>query len=355
MRLLITGICGFAGSVIAATFQSRKDGLSICGIDNLMRPGSEINRLKLKRAGIQVIHGDVRQASDFESLPDVDWVIDAAANPSVLAGVDGRSSSRQLIEHNLCGTLNILEYCHTRKAGLILLSSSRVYSIAALNAVPIRSRNSRFDFEDGSACPPGVSALGVQESFSTRPPISLYGSTKLASEIMALEYSEAFGFPIWINRCGILTGAGQMGTAEQGVFSYWLHAHARRLPLRFIGYQGCGHQLRDAFHPEDLAILLQAQVEYSGRPPDSRILNVGGGRENCMSLAELTAWCNERFGVHLVTPDPAQRRFDVPWLIMDSAPARQLFSWSPRKSLQQILTEIAAHAEANPDWLERTQ
>ena len=354
MRLLITGICGFAGSVIAATFQSRKEGVSICGLDNLMRPGSETNRLKLKRAGIRVIHGDVRQASDFETLPDVDWVIDAAANPSVMAGVDGRSSSRQLVEHNLCGTLNILEYCRARSAGLILVSSSRVYSIAELNAIPVRSCNSRFDFDDNAPCPPGVSALGVQEGFSTSPPISLYGSTKLASEIMALEYAEVFGFPIWINRCGILTGAGQMGTAEQGVFSYWLHAHARKAPLRFIGYEGSGRQLRDAFHPEDLAILLEAQMEYSGRP-GSRIFNVSGGRENCMSLAELTAWCNERFGAHPVTPDPAPRRFDVPWLIMDSARARQAFSWSPRKSLQQILTEIAAHAEANPDWLERTQ
>jgi CDP-paratose 2-epimerase len=354
MRLLITGICGFAGSLIAETFQSRKEGVTICGMDNLIRPGSEENRLKLKRAGILVIHGDVRQPSDFESLPGVDWVIDAAANPSLLAGVDGRSSSRQLVEHNVHGTLNILEYCRARNAGLILLSSSRVYSIAELNAIPVKAHNARFDFDDSAPCPQGVSALGVQESFSTSPPISLYGSTKLASEVMALEYSEAFGFPVWIDRCGILTGAGQMGTAEQGIFSYWLHAHARKLPLSFIGYQGCGHQLRDALHPEDLATLLEAQMEYSGTP-DRRVFNVGGGRENGMSLAELAAWCNERFSAHSVTPDPAPRRFDVPWLVMDSTRARQLFSWSPRKPLRQILTEIAAHAEANPDWLDRTQ
>jgi CDP-paratose 2-epimerase len=354
MRLLITGICGFAGSVIATTLLSRKEGVSICGLDNLMRPGSETNRLKLKRAGIQIIHGDVRQPSDFETLPDVDWVIDAAANPSVLAGVDGRSSSRQLIEHNLSGTLNILEYCRARKAGLILLSTSRVYSIAELNAVPLKQHNSRFDFDDSVACPPGVSAVGLKEGFSTRSPISLYGSTKLASEIMAQEYSETFGFPIWINRCGVLTGAGQMGTAEQGVFSYWLHTYARKLPLRFIGYQGTGHQVRDAFHPEDLAILLEAQMEYSGIPV-SRLFNVGGGSDNCMSLAELTAWCRDRFGPHSVTADAAPRRFDVPWVIMDGTCARQIFSWTPRKSLRQILTEIAIHVDANPDWLEKTR
>src|SRR5260221_2506548 len=134
----------------------------------------------------------------WNRCPAVDWVIDAAANPSLLAGVDGRSSSRQLVEHNLRGTLNTLEYCRAGNAGLILLSSSRVYSIAELNAIPVRDHNARFDFDDSAPCPPGVSALGVQESLSTSPPISLYGSTKLASEIMALEYSEAFGFPVWI-------------------------------------------------------------------------------------------------------------------------------------------------------------
>jgi CDP-paratose 2-epimerase len=353
MKLLITGICGFAGSVIAATFQASKEGVSIWGLDNLMRPGSEMNRLKLKRAGIQVIHGDIRQPSDLETLPAVDWVIDAAANPSVLAGVDGRTSSRQLIEHNLHGTLNILEYCRREKAGLILLSSSRVYSIAALNAVPVKLRGARFDFDESAACPAGVTRSGVQEGFSTSSPISLYGSTKLASETMALEYSEAFGFPLWINRCGILTGAGQMGTAEQGVFSYWLHAHAGRLPLRFIGYDGTGHQVRDAFHPQDLALLLEAQMQYSGKP-ESRLFNVGGGSENSLSLAELTAWCDDRFGAHSVAPDPSPRRFDIPWLVMDSSRAGKLFGWAPRKPLMQNLEEIAVHAENNPNWLEST-
>ncbi len=55
----------------------------------------------------------------------------------------------------------------------------------------------------------------------------MYGSTKLASEIVALEYGEAFGFPVWINRCGVLAGAGQFGTPDQGIFSYWINAHLR--------------------------------------------------------------------------------------------------------------------------------
>src|SRR3979411_2155079 len=122
MKILITGICGFVGSRLAVSLSNWLEGVEIFGIDNLMRPGSEDNRTALREKGIQVVHGDLRMRSDVEAAPACNWVIDAAANPSVLAGVDGRSSPRQLSEHNLAGTLNILEYCRETTAGLILLS-----------------------------------------------------------------------------------------------------------------------------------------------------------------------------------------------------------------------------------------
>ena len=143
-----------------------------------------------------VLHGDLRMRSDLEMLPPCDWVIDAAANPSVLAGIDGRSSTRQLSEHNLSGTLNLLEYCRTHKAGLILLSTSRVYSIDALANLPMLEQNGGFQLNDAASLPAGVSRQGITEAFSTQQPISLYGATKLASEIMAIEYGSACGFPV---------------------------------------------------------------------------------------------------------------------------------------------------------------
>ena len=352
VKILVTGICGFVGSVIAMTLRQRND-ISICGLDNLSRQGSETNRLKLKGAGIKVMHGDIRLESDFEALPDVDWVIDAAANPSVMAGIDGRTSSRQLIQHNLQGTINILEYCRSRKAGLILLSTSRVYSIVELHSIPLKVNGAAFEFDETVSCPPGVTRAGVQEEFSKAPPLSLYGSTKLASELLALEYADAFRFPLWINRCGVLAGAGQLGTAEQGIFSYWLHAHAGRCPLRFVGYEGRGYQVRDAFHPEDLALLVETQMTHSGEI-DERIFNVGGGCENSMSLAQLTFWCDNRFGKHVIDAELTPRQFDIPWLVMDSTRVQRKFSWAPRKNLLAILEEIAIYATENPDWLQLT-
>src|SRR5438132_9217531 len=101
MNIFITGICGFVGSELALWLAEHTGNVRIAGIDNFIRPGSETKRPRLQEAGVAVKHGDMRCASDLEAIGDVDWVIDAAAQPSVLVGVDGRTSSRQAVEHNL--------------------------------------------------------------------------------------------------------------------------------------------------------------------------------------------------------------------------------------------------------------
>jgi len=351
MKLLITGICGFVGSTLAMTWLEQEPGLTLYGLDNFSRPGSEANRKRLQRLGVKLIHGDLRLSSDLETLPAVDWVIDAAANPSVLAGVDGHASSRQVMEHNLLATLNVLEYCKRSGAGLILLSSSRVYSIAPLSHLAVELHGQAFRPIVGQTFPAGLGPLGISETFSTTPPISLYGSGKLASEIMALEYGPAFDFPVWINRCGILAGAGQFGRADQGIFAYWINAWLRRLPLTYIGFGGSGHQVRDCLHPRDLLPLLRKQTADRSTTGE-RIFNLGGGPANAISLAELSAWCGERFGVRPVGRELDDRRFDLPWLVMDSARAAATWGWKPQTRLADILEEIACHGEQHPEWLE---
>jgi CDP-paratose 2-epimerase len=350
MRVLITGICGFVGSSLACRLKRQLEGLEIVGIDNLIRPGTQMNRQLLADFECRVLHGDVRMASDFEGLPNVDWVVDAAANPSVLAGVDGKSSSRQVVEHNLAGTINILEYCRRCSGGLILLSTSRVYSIEALCALSLRRSETRFELAEENV--KGVSSRGISEGFSTRGPVSLYGATKLSSEILALEYGETFQFPVWINRCGVLAGAGQFGTAEQGIFSYWIHAWRSKRTLKYIGFEGTGLQVRDAFHPNDLAILISKQLTDTTNDPKKQICNIGGGLKNSMSLLELSAWCADRFGDLSVSKDKRERPFDIPWVVMDSGRAKSCWNWEPEMKLEIILEEIADHAEANPGWLE---
>ena len=351
MKNLITGVCGFVGSALAECLMERVAGIQVVGIDNLMRPGSETNRARMEKLGVEFIHGDLRSASDIVGLPVCDWVIDAAANPSVLAGLSGAGSSRRLFEHNLSALGNVLEYCSEHKAGLLLLSSSRVYSIPELVAIPLCVKDRSFVVDPTAELPRGLTVDGIGVDFSTSAPVSLYGATKLASEIMALEYGAAFDFPVWITRCGVLAGAGQFGTPAQGIFAFWVNAHLRRRAIRYIGFEGTGNQARDAFHPRDLAALLLAQTG-TARKGGQRVYTAGGGVANTMSLAQLTAWCDDRFGQHVPGVDAAPRMYDIPWMGMDSSDAIRDFGWKIEMPLPVMLEGIAAHAEAHPNWLE---
>ena len=351
MKILITGICGFAGSSIAKTLLQHHSNLQIIGLDNFSRKGSELNISTLTNLGINLIRGDIRSQSDMDALPKVDWVIDCAANPSVLAGIDGQSSSRQLMEHNLLGTINLLEYCKSHKAGLILLSTSRIYSASELASLPIKSSDDRFELQVCDVS--GASSFGISEDFPTTAPLSLYGASKLASETLILEYGECFDFPVWINRCGVLAGAGQFGKADQGIFSFWIHSYREKKPLKYIGFNGTGHQVRDALHPKDLVPLLSRQMfEPDWDAP--KVINLGGGVTNSLSLRELSSWCEDRFGQNEVLASQDERPMDAPWIVMDSTTAQNAWNWGVKTRIDQILEEIANHAEKNPHWLKLT-
>ena len=125
MKLLVTGICGFVGSALAREMQDRVEGVELFGIDNLIRPGAHLNRPELLSRGVRLWHGDVRMASDWETLPPADWLIDAAANPSVLAGVDGQTSSRQLVEHNPHVMIHIGDRCIVARDHVFEVLSTR--------------------------------------------------------------------------------------------------------------------------------------------------------------------------------------------------------------------------------------
>lgn len=352
MRILITGVCGFVGNTLAVGLREGWPDWEIVGLDNLARAGSERNRASLRARGVKLHHGDVRNPSDLEALPRCDWVIEAAANPSVLAGVDGKTSSRQLVEHNLLGTVNMLELVKRWGSGFLMLSTSRVYSIRELAGLSVEARGDRY-VPNESTQVAGFSAQGVGEEFSTEPPLSLYGTCKRASELLVCEYAESLGLTAFVLRCGVLAGAGQFGKIDQGIFSYWIHSYCRRRPLKYLGFDGTGRQVRDCLHARDLLPLVVQQMSKS-RPEAPRVLNVSGGLAQSASLRQLSAWCAARFGAQAIEAEPQNRPFDVPWLVLDSSRARQVWGWEPQTPLEAIWAEIAEQAERNPDWLEMT-
>ncbi len=117
----------------------------------------------------------------------------------------------------------------------------------------------------------------MDETFSTAAPISLYGATKLASEALALEYGETFGFPVWINRCGVLAGAGQFGRPDQGILAYWINAYLRRQPLKYIGFGGRAIRCATPCTRATSCRTVVRQME-NGAPGAAGSVNLGGRR-----------------------------------------------------------------------------
>lgn len=364
MKYLVTGGCGFVGAAICRALVESVAGAEVIVLDNQRRRGSEHNRPTLERLGVKVVHGDLRLPGDIDDLGRCDWVIDAAAEPSVLAGTSaaGGTSRRQLVEHNLLGTCHLLESAARWNAGVAILSTSRVYAIQPLAALPLAEIRSMiggttiaaeaFRPDTARTLPGGVGEGGITEGFSTRAPVSLYGATKLASETLAAEYSHAAGTPLVIDRCGVMAGAGQFGRADQGIFSWWIHSWAARRRLSYIGFGGRGLQARDCLHPLDLADLLMLQMK-AARGGEPELVNVSGGAASATSLAQLSAWCTDRFGPREVGASPEGRPYDLAWVVLDHAEATRRHGWTPARSAAAIFTEIADHAERHPDWLER--
>jgi len=347
VKILITGACGFVGSTLARDLSVHCEGLEIWGLDNFLREGSRSNFQPLLAQGIKVVEGDIRRPQDLLKIPKVDWVVDCAAEPSVLAGTGKGMGSFDLLDHNLIGTVRMLEFCKQHGAGLILMSTSRVYSIRPLASIRVQSVNGAYRPEFSAPMhPPGLSEHGISESFSAEPPLSLYGSSKRCAEILSLEYADAFGFPVWINRCGVLAGKGQFGKADQGIFSYWIQSWKQKAPLKYIGFDGLGSQVRDCLHPRDLVSVLIGQL--NGKSPNSpqngtdlRICNFGGGPSNSCSLHQLSEWCQEHLGPHQVSTDPQPRPFDLPWVVLDSTRAAKLWGWHVSTPCPTIFREIA--------------
>jgi CDP-paratose 2-epimerase len=335
--LLITGGAGFVGSNLAVLFKQARPDLSVTALDNLKRRGSELNLLRLRGAGVHFVHGDIRCWEDLEALPDVDLVIDCSAEPSVQAGATG--SPRYVLNTNLVGTINCLELARVRGAAFLFLSTSRVYPIAELNALPFCEEPTRFRWERCGERP-GFSEHGIAENFPLDGARSFYGASKLACEQMVIEYVYNYGVKALVNRCGILAGPWQMGKVDQGVLTLWVARHYFGKPLQYIGFGGQGKQVRDLLHVADLFDLLILQMNSLSRW-DGSLYNVGGGARVSLSLLELTALCESATGRRIpTTAVAATSPVDLRIYVTDARKAQRDFGWRPRRGAEQVVRDI---------------
>ena len=343
-KIIVTGGAGFVGAHLSLLLKEAFADVTVTACDNLKRRGSELNLARLSRGGVAFVHGDIRCPEDVAGWPEFDLLIDCSAEPSVQAGLSG--SPLPVIQNNLAGTINCLEAARRNNAAFLFISTSRVYPIGPVNALPYEERTSRFVWQpDGTQH--GCSAAGISEEFTLAGARSLYGATKLAAELLLQEYAYSYNLPVLINRCGLLTGPWQMGKVDQGVIALWVARHHFGMPLRYTGFGGEGKQVRDLLHVADFFDLLVRQMGQPARW-NGAIYNVGGGPDVSLSLRELTDLCRDATGQSIpLASDPTTSPVDVRIYLTDNTKVAADFEWQPRRKPAAIVADVANWVREN--------
>lgn len=283
-KLLVSGSSGLIGSEIATTFAVA--GWQVHGLDNNMRadffgPSGDARRNQKRLiADLGHFHHheiDIRDRSGVDALVNTvkpDAIVHCAAQPS-----HDLAASRPFddFDINAVGTLNLLEACrrHTKEAPFVHMSTNKVYGDAP-NEIALVEKATRWDFADP------IYANGIPETFRIdQSKHSVFGASKVAADVMVQEYGRYFGMPTCTLRGGCLTGPNHSGVELHGFLSYLVRCNIDERTYKIFGYKG--KQVRDNIHSADVAAFIFA---FIAAPRIAEVYNIGGGKENSVSILE---------------------------------------------------------------------
>ncbi len=325
MKILITGGCGFVGVNLALYL--KKKNFKISSLDSIVRSGSEYNLKLLKKNKIKNYKIDITNYNKIKKLPKFDLVIDCCAEAAVEVS---KVKIDKVFNTNLIGTLNILKKVKKDNSKIIFLSTSRVY--------PIKETNNNLKSKIIK------SKLKIDKLFneqnSTKGPKTIYGLTKLSSEMLIEEFSYAFGLKYIINRCGVISGPLQFGKQDQGFISLWVWKHLNKNKMKYIGYGGYGHQVRDVLHIDDLSKLIYLQINKFNKIYN-KLFTVGGSKKSYTSLIQLTKICenltNNKIKFSKISKTSI---YDIPYYITDNNLITRTYNWKPKKNIKDIVYDV---------------
>jgi len=333
MKILITGGCGFVGTNIALYLNTK--GFNVSSLDNLSRKGSLYNFSLLKKKKIVNYKFDISNYNYIKKLPKFDLIIDCCAEASVEIS---RKDLDRVFNTNLIGTLNILKKVKNDNSLIIFLSSSRVYSINELN------KNYKIGNKQKEL---------IDINFPKSKPRSIYGFTKLASEMLIEEFSYAFNIKYIINRCGVISGPLQFGKQDQGFVSLWVSSYIFKKNLYYIGYNGSGKQMRDVLHIFDLCKLILLQIKNFNKI-NNLIFNVGGSNYSSTNLKSLSKICEEITGNKIKIKKVKKTSiYDIPWYCSDNSKVSKAYNWKPEKNIKDIVNDVYKWLKANKNLLKK--
>ncbi len=320
---MITGGCGFIGSNIAIFLKNKINKLTIHSLDNLSRNSSKINLDRLRKNKIKNFNINISNKSKINSLIKYDFIIDCCAEAAVEAS---KLETERVFFTNLVGTFNILEKAKKDKSKIIFLSTSRVYSIKEILSKAKNINKKKYNFK-------------INENFSKKSPISLYGFTKLSSEKLIEEYAFSNNIKFIINRFGVVSGPWQFGKQDQGFVSLWLWRFINKKKLNYIGFGGLGNQVRDVIHVHDVSELILQQIKKI-KKINNKIFNVGGGLKNTISLKELTAKSRKITNNNVnVGRIKKTSNYDIPYYVTDNKKIYSFYQWRVKRDIDTIIKE----------------
>jgi len=317
MKILVTGGCGFIGSNLAIFLKEKIKNVKITSVDNLSRKGSRLNHKRLSQKKIKNFKSDIGKSNKLTRFPKFDLIIHCAAEPAIEAS---RKKVDEVFNSNLIGTFNILKKCAKDKSNIIYLSSSRVYAMKNL-----------FKLKKNSS---------VREDFNVENSKSIYGFTKLSSELLIKEYSYLHNIKYIINRVALVSGPWQFGKQDQGFVSLWVWRHLNRLKLSYIGFGGTGRQVRDVLHIQDLCELILLQIQKF-KKINNKLMNVGGGKRNSLTLLQLTG-LSKHVTKNKIKISSVKKTspYDVPYFVTNTDYVTKLYKWKPKRNLKKIVADL---------------
>ena len=346
--LLVTGSSGLIGSEVVAAFAG--DGWSVRGVDNNMRadffgPQGDTS-WNTKR--LQETHADFEHhAVDIRDRPAVlalvkqiqpTAIVHTAAQPS-----HDLAASRPFddFDVNAVGTLNLLEAARQTcpESPFVHMSTNKVYGDAP-NEIALDELETRWDYADP------VYTDGIKESFRIdQSKHSIFGASKVAADVMVQEYGRYFGMPTCGLRGGCLTGPNHSGVELHGFLSYLIKCNLEGKKYRIFGYKG--KQVRDNIHSHDVVQFMRC---FIAAPRCGEVYNLGGGRENSISILEAFQLISEISGKPMRHEYVDQNRQGDHICYISSLDKMKAHypEWSITKGLRTTFEEI------HESWLKRT-
>jgi CDP-paratose 2-epimerase len=329
-RTLITGGAGFIGTNLAHRLLTA--GERVLLFDNLGRPGVERNLRWLRDTHGELLDveiADIRNAEAVrQAVAAASRVFHFAAQVAVTTSLGDPVED---FETNARGTLNLLEAVRAQPVPppLVFTSTNKVYG--ALNEVPLRRRNRRYEPTD-----PGLKERGVDE---TRPLDfhSPYGCSKGTADQYVLDYARSYGVPAVVFRMSCIYGPHQFGTEDQGWVAHFL---IRALQHQPITLYGDGRQVRDLLFIEDLVDALLLAQEHM--PTESgRAFNMGGGPGNAVSLLEILDLIADAVGEAPKVAFDDWRLGDQRYYVSDTGRFERVTGWRPKVGVHEGVRRLA--------------